>query len=173
MEFDEYAAARSAELLRLSFVLTGDHHAAQDLTQATLAKAFTSWSALNNARDPDAYLRKICVNKYLSWRRRMASREIVTADPLGDGSDHAPATEDAAERIDLQRLLGRLPPRARAVLVLRYYLDLSTDDIASLIGSKPATVRSLISRGLVAARALLVEDEPAQDRKETGDAHRR
>lgn len=172
MDFEEYVAAHGGELVRLGYVLTGDPHLAEDLAQTTLAKMYRSWARIRAVDDPAAYGRKACVRTYLSWRRRMDSRELVRPDVDGERSAADPA-DGIAERIDLHRLLGQLTPRARAALVLRYYLDLSDDDIAAAISARPATVRSLIHRGLKAARESLSSQTKPSTEEEAPDARRR
>lgn len=172
MDFDEYVAAHGSELVRLGYVLTGDPHLAEDLAQTTLAKMYRSWARIRAVDDPAAYGRKACLRTYLSWRRRMASRELVRPDIDHERSAVDPADE-IAERIDLHRLLDQITPRARAALVLRYYLDLSDDDIAAAISARPATVRSLIHRGLKAARESMHSPARPSTKKEVPDARRR
>lgn len=152
MTFEEYVAARAAALLRFAFVLTGDHHAAQDLTQAALATALRHWRKVARAEHPDAYVRRIMVTTHLSWRRRHWTGERpVASTPDGTVADHA---DGIAARDEFRRLLDGLPPRARTVLVLRYYADLDDTAIAETLGLSASTVRATASRALAALRLL-------------------
>jgi RNA polymerase sigma-70 factor (sigma-E family) len=158
MRFEEYAAARGPALLRFAYVLTSDAHAAQDLTQSALADAFRHWRKVSRADHPDAYVRRILVNTHLGTRRRRWTGErpdeaalARELDRLGS-PDHADAF---ADRDEAQRFLASLPPRARAVLVLRYYADLDDAAIADLLGVTPVAVRSTASRALATLRRRL------------------
>ncbi|PZF81662.1 SigE family RNA polymerase sigma factor [Jiangella anatolica] len=157
MELEEYVQARGRALLGLAWLLTGNHHAAEDLTQATLTKALSRWHLVSAAADPDAYIRRICVNLHLSWVRRLASRERPTADRPDEVATSTAEFDAVGHRDELGRALSRLRPRTRAALVLRYYADLDDQAIADLLGVKRATVRSLIHRGLHDLRALVPE----------------
>ncbi|NUR29002.1 MAG: SigE family RNA polymerase sigma factor [Catenulispora sp.] len=152
--FDDYVASRGAALLRLAFALTGDRHLAEDLTQDALAGLYSRWSRVAGMEQVDAYVRRSLVNLHVSWRRRRSSREVPLADPSEPvGGDVAPdGTEAAAERDQAWRLLATLPRRQRAVLVLRFYEDLSDRDIAETLGCSQATVRSQASRALATLR---------------------
>ncbi|HVF03308.1 MAG TPA: SigE family RNA polymerase sigma factor [Frankiaceae bacterium] len=151
MEFEEYVAARGPALLRFAYVLTGDAHAAEDLTQAALADVLAKWRRVAAAGHPDAYVRRALLNRHLTWQRRRSSREVALADvPSGSvaGADAGVAARDEA-----RRFLAGLPPRARAVLVLRYYADLDDDAIAGALGISQSNVRATASRALATLRA--------------------
>jgi RNA polymerase sigma-70 factor (sigma-E family) len=148
--FDEFVLARGPALLRFAYLLTRDSGRAEDLVQDALLKTHRRWDAVVRADRPDAYVRRIVVNDFLSWRRRRSSREVTGAVPetvMPDGTDRL------AERDLLWRALATLPPRQRAVLVLRYYEDLTDPQIADVLGCALGTVRSLTSRALGALRA--------------------
>lgn len=157
--FDDYVASRGAALLRLAFMLTGDRHLAEDLTQDTLVRVYGRWSRVAGMEQIDAYVRRVLVNAHVSWRRRRSSREVPLAEPAdvvhpaaADGSDSSDST---AERDQAWRLLATLPPKQRAVLVLRYYEDLSDREVAEVLGCSAGTVRSQASRGLATLRGSL------------------
>jgi RNA polymerase sigma-70 factor (sigma-E family) len=152
--FEEFAAANTAALLRYAAVLTGDRHLAQDLVQDALIRTHDRWSRVESADRPDAYVRRIVVNLYLSWRRRAAVRRTtLTADGQPPHGRTVPGPADAhAERDALWGRLAALPPRQRAVLVLRYYEDLADADIAAVLGCSAATVRGHAFRALAALR---------------------
>lgn len=164
MDFDAFVAARGQALLRLAHVLTGDPDDAQDLSQATLVDTLRHWRKVARADSPEAYVRRIMLNRHLATRRRHASSEVVLRDvePPADASATDPATGVAA-RDEVHGALATLSPRARAVLVLRYYADLDDAAIADCLGMPVGTVRSLASRSLAALRPrLAVPSVPAR-----------
>jgi RNA polymerase sigma-70 factor (sigma-E family) len=155
--FAEFAATRLPRLLRYAVVLTGDRELAQDVVQDVLARAQVRWRKIENADSPDAYVRQMVLNEYLSWRRRWAVRNVRSvgervvelSDGKGGSRDHADAISDAD---DLWSRLATLPPKQRAVLVLRYYEQLDDDEIALLLGCARGTVRSNASKALKTLR---------------------
>lgn len=159
MRFEEYAAARGPALLRLAFVLTCDPHDAQDLTQSALTAAFRHWRRVGGSEYPDAYVRRILVNTHLGMRRRRWTKERPDAELLArelDRMDSADQVDSLVDRDEAARFLATLPPRARAVLVLRYYADLDDVAIADLMGVTPSAVRATASRALASLRRQLV-----------------
>lgn len=159
-DFTELVAARGHALLRFAVMLCGDEDRAADLVQAALTRAYRRWARVAAADRPEAYLKAMIVNEHLRWWRRLSNRELpaVSAPPEVGGSDAsaAHASRDAA-----WALLGRLPRRQRAVLVLRYYEDLSDDQIAAVLGCAASTVRATASRALTTLRAIV----PTLDRE--------
>jgi RNA polymerase sigma-70 factor (sigma-E family) len=153
--YEEYVTHRGQALLRFAYLLCGDLHLAEDLVQEVLGRAFLHWSRVACDRPPDAYLRTALVRQYISWRRRRSSRETpmrVVPDLTGDVGDGAAGV---TERDEMWRLLATLPRRQRAVLVLRYYEDLSDARIAEVLGCRVGTVRVHASRGLVSLRRAI------------------
>ncbi|ONI67383.1 RNA polymerase subunit sigma-24 [Kribbella sp. ALI-6-A] len=152
--FDQVVRSSERRLLRIGLMLSGNAHTAEDLVQSVLARAHRRWGRIGGLEHPDAYLRTMLVNEFLSWRRRLKNRELPLAE-----LDETPTTEDVssrqAERDTAWRLLATLPRRQRAVLVLRYYEDLPDDEIATVLGCTASTVRSNAARGLAALRAEL------------------
>jgi RNA polymerase sigma-70 factor (sigma-E family) len=157
--FERYVAERGPSLLRLAYVLTGDAHLAEDLTQIALADAYRHWRRVAAAREPDAYVRRMLINAHLSWRRRRSSTERpaeVAERAAGAAPDPA---DEVAARDRMRGLLVTLAPRARTVLVLRYYADLDDAGIAVAMGITESAVRATASRALAALRGLdLVEE---------------
>lgn len=155
--FAEYAAARLPALLRYATVLTGERELAQDVVQEVLIRAQLNWRRIARADSPDAYLKRMVLNEYLSWRRRWSVRNIrpageiveVVVDARASTRDHAEALADSD---DLWGQLARLPHRQRAVLVLRYYEQLEDEEIARLLHCAPVTVRSHASKALKTLR---------------------
>ena len=152
-DFDAFVAARGASLLRLGWLLCGQAPAAEDLVQEALARAYLRWDRVIAAAAPEAYVRRILVNEYVSSRRRRSSTELPRAD-VDAGAVVADTADAGAARDEMWRLLARLPRTQRAVLVLRYYEDQSDDQIAQLLGCGTSTVRSNAARGLAALRAV-------------------
>lgn len=149
MRFEEFTAARLPALLRYAMLLSGDREQARDLVQEVLARALVKWGRIGTIEEPYAYVRRMVTNEFLSWRRR---RKLTTV-PLDDA--HEAATPEPETPDDLRGLLARLPGRQRAVLVLRYYEDLTDDEIAAALGCRVGTVRGYASRGLAALRIEL------------------
>ncbi|MGH8890755.1 MAG: SigE family RNA polymerase sigma factor [Acidothermaceae bacterium] len=155
--FVEFAATRLPRLLRYALMLTGDRELAQDVVQDVLARAHVKWRKISGADSPDAYVRQMVLNEYLSWRRTWAVRQVQAVGErvieLGDSRaatrDHAEAVADAD---DLWSRLATLPRKQRAVLVLRYYEQLDDDEIAALLGCARVTVRSNASKALKTLR---------------------
>ncbi len=158
--FEALVAARGQALLRLAVMLTGSAHDAEDLLQATLAKAWPNADRIAAMAAPAAYLRRIMVNEHLGGRRR---RRLSTV-PLDDHDATAPAAPEPRGATDhAWRVLATLPPKQRATLVLRIYEDLPDAEIAELLGTSEAAVRSNASRGLAALRAT-ISPEDLEDR---------
>ncbi|MER7955401.1 MULTISPECIES: SigE family RNA polymerase sigma factor [unclassified Streptomyces] len=153
-QFTEFAESAYASLLRTARLLTGDPHAAEDLVQAALVKVYLRWGGSAGWDSPQAYARKVVVNLYATWRRRRWHTEVVR--PAHDGAP-APDTHDMAggadARLELARALAALPRAQRAVVVLRFYEDLSVEQTAELLGCSPGTVKSRTNRALARLRA--------------------
>jgi DNA-directed RNA polymerase specialized sigma24 family protein len=134
--YDEFVATRWTPLYRTAYLLTGSHADAEDLAQTALVKAYLSWSKVTGAASPDAYVRRILTNAFLSGRR-----------PLRVTREH----------------LAALPPRQRAVVVLRYYEDLSEQQIADALGCSTGTVKSTASDALKNLKRLIgaTEGDPS------------
>ena len=150
--FPAFMAAALPSLLRFGYVLTGDPHRGEELVQSALVTTYRRWRHLRH-EEPHAYVRRAIVNAHTSlWRRHR--REA----PLPDGFD-PPARADGVTRYDdvdqVLRALRVLPPRQRAVIVLRYYDDLSEAEIARTLGCSPGTVKSQASRALRTLRREL------------------
>jgi RNA polymerase sigma-70 factor (sigma-E family) len=154
-EFTEFVVNRSQALLRAAYALTGDRHAAEDLVQQALAKAFLRWRRIEG--DVEPYVRRILYHDSATrWRRRGLRAETSVASPP-DVALVADAADDTSLRLLLRRALLALPPRQRAVLVLRYLEDRSVEETAEILGCRPGTVVSQASRALVKLRALVPE----------------
>jgi RNA polymerase sigma-70 factor (sigma-E family) len=143
--FDAFVAARSHTLLRTAYLLTQDHALAEDLVQTALAKAWFHWSRIR-ADNPEPYVRRILVTTYSSWWRRRWNGEIPTEELPETPSAHG---EDG---LDLWDAIGRLPRRQRAVVVLRFYEDLTEAETARLMGCTVGTVKSQTAKALAKLR---------------------
>lgn len=146
--FAEFVRDRSRELLRAAWLLTGDWASAEDLVQVALSSAWPRWRALDA---PHAYVHKIMLTSYLRARRRRWGGEI----PVGQLPDELATADDyaAAElRGDVARALSVLPARQRAVIVLRFFADLSEAETARVLGCSVGSVKTHASRALSTLR---------------------
>ena len=144
--FEDFVAARSDRLLRTAYLLTGDHALAEDLLQTALAKAWRAWGRIGP--DPEPYVRRILVTTYSSWWRRRWNGER----PTGQLPERPHDPVDVDGRFDLWEAVERLPRRMRAVVVLRFYEDLSERETAELLKIAPGTVKSQTSKALAHLR---------------------
>ncbi|GAA3274398.1 SigE family RNA polymerase sigma factor [Dactylosporangium vinaceum] len=159
-EFSAFVAERAHALLRTAYALTGDRHAAEDLVQSALAKAFARWRRID---EPEPYLRRMIYNDFVSaWRSPRRRREVSVAEPPERGSP-AIVESDTALRLLLRDALQQLPPRQRAVLILRYFEDLTVEETAAVLSCRPGTVASQASRALTRLRELVPQVEWSVD----------
>jgi RNA polymerase sigma-70 factor (sigma-E family) len=150
-DFVEYARASASQLRRTAYLLCRDWELAADLTQTTLARMFLHWQRISRRDNPHAYARRVLSRAFLDHHRSKRSREVVTAE-FGD----VPGTsEDSDLRLTLVDALGRLPARDRAIVVLRYWEDLSVETVAEILGLPTGTVTSQSARSLARLRGLL------------------
>ena len=151
--FDEFARHCLPRLLRFADVLTGEHQLAEDVVQDVLIRAHQRWDRIGFLDAPEAYLRRMIVNQFLSWRRTRARTgpRIFLEDlaTIADDSDYATVH---AERDELASRLRTLPPKQRAAVVMRFYAGLPDAEIAAALGCSEVTVRSHISRALATLR---------------------
>jgi RNA polymerase sigma-70 factor (sigma-E family) len=155
-DFAEFVAARWASLYRLAYLLAGSSAGAEDLLQTTLEKAYMSWSRVARMDFPEAYVRRILANTAASGRRRAwrgeRPTEVLPEGPEGSGVS---VEEPLLDRRLFWPLVCALPARQRAVIVLRYYEDLSEAQIADVLGCAPGTVKSQSSAAIGALRRAL------------------
>jgi len=156
-DFTAYLQARQASLLRTAYLLTGDRHQAEDLVQTAFAKLYLAWDRVRDRESVDAYVRRILVNEHNSlWRRAWKRNERPTevlpeaavVDEYDDGTSSA-----------LWASVQTLPRKARAVLVLRYYEQLTEAETAEVLGISVGTVKSQTSRALATLRDRIREEE--------------
>lgn len=158
-EFREFVAGRMAGLRRSAYLLCGERHGADDLVSIAIGKLFRNWRKISRVDQPDAYLRRILVNAWLDERRRPWWRERSTDDPPEPPPRPGQDT-DVDTRLTLLGVLDRLSPRRRAVLVLRFFDDLSVEQTADILGLSTGTVKTHTARGLADLRVLLGATEP-------------
>jgi RNA polymerase sigma-70 factor (sigma-E family) len=144
--FTAYYTARYRPLRRTAYLLCGDWHEAEDLTQAAFVRLYLAWGRVR-VDGAHAYARRVLLNEFLG-RRRRRERPV---DTVPDRPDPAGGSPD--DRLDLSAALRAVPPRQRAVVVLRYWEGLSVDQTAAVLGVTPGTVKSQSARGLAALRA--------------------
>ncbi|MFJ9697655.1 SigE family RNA polymerase sigma factor [Kitasatospora sp. NPDC101183] len=166
-DFTEFVAACGPKLLRTAWLLTGDPHQAEDLLQTALAKVWPRWDRIAPDR-PEAYLRKVLVTCHVSWWRRRWTGEL----PHGELPEPPPSA-DPYEGVVLGQVVAEavrtLAPRQRAVVVLRFFEDLSVEETAEVLRCSTGTVKSQTHRAL----ALLRERLPGRELLLDGPGGRR
>jgi RNA polymerase sigma-70 factor (sigma-E family) len=158
MEFADYVARQRPALMRFATVLTCQAWLAEDVVSDVLGRAFERWDRISAMDEPHAYVRRMVVNDYLSWRKRLArTSPHADVEPavLPDGAD------ERAERDAMIRRLAALPRKQRAAVVLRYYAGLPNREIATQLGCRETTVRSQIHRALATLRIDLTASSPS------------
>jgi len=155
--FRDYVAARLVGLSRVAYLLTGDRHLAEDLVQQALIQVASRWEKISASGDPDPYVRRVLYTQHVSWWRRRRIADYPHAEP----PDHAvaDAAHDKDTEITVRQALARLTPRQRAVLVLRYFDDLSESQTAAVLGCSVGTVKSNTRDALARLRAIAPELE--------------
>jgi len=160
--FADFVRMHTAALLRTAYLLTGDAGAAEELVQDTLVRLYPKWDRVQAADLPLAYVRRSVTNAFVNERRRASSRDI-RFEVVPERMDMRDVMATIADRDELWPLLQALPARQRAALVLRYFHDMSDDQIAAELECRAGTVRSLISRGLATMRQA-ADEAPAAGR---------
>jgi RNA polymerase sigma-70 factor (sigma-E family) len=152
MTFSEFMHARWGALFRVAYLLAGSHHEAEDLLQNALAKTCVRWRSIRDKSGADAYVRRIMVRDAgRTWRRQR--RERVSDELPDTGHDGGFVRREV--HLDLWPQIQALPPRMRAVLVLRYYEDLSEADTARELGCSVGSVKSQAHHAIKRLRAAL------------------
>lgn len=158
-DFAAFVATRSAALLSFAHVLTGDRHDAEDVVQTALAATALGWHRLRSKENPEGYVRRAIVTTHLNRQRRRPWLERPTGE-VPEPTDPGPGgAEGLDDRDAMWRVLATLPPRQRAVLVLRYYEDLSEADIADVLGCSRGTVKSQAAKALERLRQSFAPEE--------------
>lgn len=154
-EFGEFMHSRWPSMVRLAYGLTGDQGHAEDLAQTAFARAYAAWPRVRRAGNPEAYVRQIVINENRNrFRRHRVAEHVTDRVPDQGGVDCA---QTLGERSALMAALRALGPRQRAVVVLRYWLDLTEAETAAALGCSVGTVKSQASRALLRLRADLVD----------------
>jgi RNA polymerase sigma-70 factor (sigma-E family) len=156
-EFIEFATARAARLRTIAYLMCGDWHQAQDLTQQTLTKLYVSWSRIQRRENVDAYARQVLLRELLTEKRRRRSTE----QPVAYLPDQPSRQDEADLRVTLMEALRTLAPPRRAVIILRYWDDHSVETAAEIMRITPSAVKSLTVRALQDLRSALGTDLPA------------
>lgn len=151
-DFEEFVVARRGALLRTAYLLTGNHHDAEDLVQSALIKVVPKWNRIKDR--PEPYVRQVLVRDSVSRWRSRRWREVST-DVVPEETHH-----DSTDRIELLEDLRRLSPRQRAVIVLRYFDDLTEVDTAEALGISVGTVKSHVRDALARLRSQQPSEEP-------------
>ncbi|SDH93532.1 RNA polymerase sigma-70 factor, sigma-E family [Sinosporangium album] len=149
-EYEAFVAGAWPRLLRTAYLLTRDWATAEDLVQTALFKAWSAWGRIGDERE--AYVRKIMFNAHLSWWRRKRRTAEITTDVPPDRGQAADHSGEIDERELVWKALGRLPPRQRAVVVLRFFEDLTEAQTADTLGCSVGTVKSQTSKALAKLR---------------------
>jgi RNA polymerase sigma-70 factor (sigma-E family) len=157
-DFAAYVDGRGAALRGTAYLLCGNWHSAEDLTQTTLTKLYLAWRRIDRTESVDAYARTVLLRAFLDERRRPWRRERSSSD-LPDPPTPGDAPRSVDERLALAAALRGLPRNQRAVLVLRYWSDLDVRDTAAALGISEGTVKSASARGLAALRAAMSREE--------------
>lgn len=160
--YTEYVGARLPALRRVAYLLCGDAHRADDVVQVTITKLYTHWRRVSGMANLDAYVRAMLVRTFLSEQRVGWARRIrLVGAPSEAPVVAAPPGPDVETRTVVRAALTRVPPRARAVLVLRFLMDLPVAEVAQLLGCSEGNVKSQTSLGLGTLRRLLGGNRPA------------
>lgn len=152
-DFDAFVAARGAALWRTAWLLTGDPHRAEDLVQTALGKAWPHWHRVSSGGSFEAYVRKVLFTTYVAWWRRKWNAEVPTAEPPESASDRSAVDDQVALQRDVARALAALPRGQRAVVVLRYFDDLTESQAAEVLACSVGTIKSQTAKALAALRS--------------------
>jgi RNA polymerase sigma-70 factor (sigma-E family) len=150
-DFTEFVHTAWPSLYRTAYLLVGEHQLAEDLVQTALAKTFASWRKVRDRNAATAYARVALVNTGSSWFRRKSWGNERPTETLPD----SPSTPEPSDRPAVMTALQALPPRQRAVVVLRYYEDLGVREVAHALGCSEGTVKSQTHDALARLRDLL------------------
>jgi len=161
LDFNEFVRLNSTTLLRRAFLLTADRHLAEDLLQTTLAKVALRWSSVVSKGDPMPYVRTALVRTAIGWRRRRWSGEIPSGTLPEDGRGDLADVVDGREH--MRQALRAVPVRQRAVLVLRFFDDLTEAQTAQALGCSIGTVKSQTAKGLARLRGVLTAQNPTPE----------
>ncbi len=155
-DFAAFARDRQQQLYRTAYLLSGNRDRAQDLVQSTLVALLKSWGRVREAENPDAYARTVLIRVFLTERRRLRREAEIHALAFAGPAAHAAAPEASTDlRLTILQALRSLPPKPRAMVILRYWEDLSVEQTAAVLGCSEGNVKSQCSRSLEKLRTLL------------------
>jgi len=157
-DFDAFVRAHAPTLLKSARLLTGNQIDAEELVQDTLVRLYPKWLRVSDAPVPLAYVRRSMVNNFISWKRSPSRRDTLVATVPDVAAEHDLATF-VSDRAAVRSVLDSLAPKQRAVIVLRYYHDLTDTQIAAEVGCREGTVRSILSRTLHQLRDAMPEPD--------------
>ena len=162
LTFERFVREHADTLYRTAFLLVGNRNEAEDLLQDTLVRLYPKWDRVIAADKPIAYVQRSVANRAVS-RFRSPERRAESRWELPERWDSSDVAEHVAVSRTVWQLLGTLPTRQRAALVLRYFHDLPEPDVAAALGCRPATVRSLVSRGVAAMRTAYFSTDASSE----------
>jgi RNA polymerase sigma-70 factor (sigma-E family) len=162
--FAQFVRTNTPALTRTAYLLCGNSLAAEELVQETLVRLYPKWQLVAAAEAPLAYVRRSMANQFVNQSRRPWRRE-TTFETMPERPDDRDPAGQFDDREELWEMLGLLPARQRAALVLRYFHDLPDEEIGAALGCQLGTVRSLISRGLAALRDQATAQDGAAARR--------
>ena len=164
VSFRAFVAARSPALARAAYLLTGDRHLAEDLLQTALLETAMRWRRVSVKGDPEPYVRRVLYTRHISWWRRHrhdamphGPGQAVQNGPGEGGPDGDAVADGVARRLTVEQALARLTAKQRAVLVLRYFEDLTEVQAAAVLGCSPGTVKSQTRDALRRLRSVAPE----------------
>jgi RNA polymerase sigma-70 factor (sigma-E family) len=156
-QFSAFVERRYGALTRLGWALTGDQQRGEDLAQATLVRMWTRWKRLSATDDPWRYAQRVAISQAATWRRRRWHDESATADtPDTTQTDSA---ETVIGSVQMTRWLAGLPARQRAVVVLRFLVDQSVEDVAEILNCSQGTIKSQTAKARRTLRALIEAEQ--------------
>jgi RNA polymerase sigma-70 factor (sigma-E family) len=167
-DYLDFVSGKAVPLRRVAYVLCGDWHQAEDIVSVAITKLYVNWRRVRTVDNLDAYARQVVVRTFLDEQRRRWSRVRRYADPPEPAQSH-PGGADAVDlRLTLVGALARVPPRQRAVLVLRYLTDLTVAETAQALDCSEGNVKSQTSHGLATLRRLLPDLDTSASRVDQG-----
>jgi RNA polymerase sigma-70 factor (sigma-E family) len=156
-DFASFARDQQQRMYRTAYLLCGNRERAQDLVQSTLVSLLKSWNRVREAQNPDAYAKTTLIRVFLTERRKLRREASIQALALSAQASADVATREASVdlRLTILQALRSLPPKPRAMVILRYWEDLSIEQTAAALGCSEGNVKSQCSRSLEKLRAVL------------------
>jgi RNA polymerase sigma-70 factor (sigma-E family) len=161
-DYGDFVVARSQALCRFAYLLCGDWHRAEDAVQTALTKLYVAWNRIRDRGAVEPYVRRIVVTAIIDEGRLARFRREAVSGRVPEAPAGTDLASAAGDRLTVLAALARIPPRQRAVLVLRYWEDQSVEQVADMLGCSQGTVKSQAARGLQTLRGLLDDEVTAQ-----------